>query len=99
MAAQEQALILRDTEGTYYVIPPAALAAGRVPADALPAVEEEVAGYIAYLPNPGSVPVLPDYGYSYSYGPNGYSYAYWYTLPRVPAPGPVWPVTPDLHAQ
>lgn len=85
----EQALVLRAVDGTYYVVPPAVLEANRVPAEQQPAlqqaVESEVSGYIAYLPNPGST---PSYGYGYSYGPNGYSYNYWYTLPGLPTPGP-----------
>ena len=89
----EQALILRDVAGSYYVIPPAVLEANRVPADQQQALREtldgEVSGYIAYLNGPGGTPLTP--GYGYSYGPNGYSYDYWYTLPGLPAPGPVRP--------
>lgn len=92
MATEEQALILRNTEGQFYVIPPAVLAARRVPAEQQPAGADEVAGYIAYLPSPGSTPVTPSYGYgySYSYGPEGYRYSYasWHTLPSPPTPGP-----------
>jgi len=102
----QQALILRDVEGTYYVVPPAVMEANRVPAgqQALQAAADvEVSGYIAYLPNPGSAPSMPSYsyGYSYSYGPDGlsYSYGYAYTLPGLPAPGPratpLGPVVPN----
>ncbi len=94
----QQALVLRDVEGSYYVIPPAVLEANRVPAEQ-EAPGEDVAGYIAYLPNPGGAPSLPSYGYSYSYGPSGYSYAYWYTVPSLPSPGPrvtpLGPVVPN----
>ncbi len=74
MAAQEQALIIRDVEGTYYVIPPAVLAASRVPADALPARDEEVAGYIAYVNNPNNTPAMVYYG----------PYQPWLPLPYPP---------------
>ena len=91
----EQALILRDVAGSYYVIPPAVLEANRAPADQQQALQEtldgEVSGYIAYLTTPDRAPVTPGYGYNYSYGPNGYSYGYWYTLPGLPAPGPFRP--------
>ncbi len=94
----QQALVLRDVEGTYFVIPPAALEANRVLAE-----HEEVSGYIAYLPTPGGAPSMPSYsyGYWYSYGPGGYSYGYdySYTLPGLPAPGPrvtpLGPVVPN----
>jgi hypothetical protein len=90
MAIEEQALILRDREGQFYVIPQAVLAARRVPAEQQATGMDEVAGYIASLgpASPGSPPITPSYGYSYSYGPAGFSYAYWYTLPSPPAPGP-----------
>ena len=96
----EQALVIRDTEGTYYVSPPAVLEANRVPAEqqALQAAAaEEVSGYIAYLTGPGGMPSY-SYGYSYSYGPDGYSYSYGYayTLPGMPAPGPRVTPTPGI---
>ena len=95
MAAQEQALILRDTEGTYYLIPPAELAANRVPADALPALAaalgEEVTGYIAYLNDPNNTPLMINYGprtnlFPLPYGPLPLPYP-----PVPPAPGPLGP--------
>jgi len=95
MAAQEQALILRDSEGSYYLIPPAVLAANRVPAEALPALAaalgEEVSGYIAYVNNPNNTPLMIQYGpvrnpFPLPYGPLPLPYP-----PVPPTPGPLAP--------
>lgn len=91
MAAQEQALILRDTEGTYYVIPPAVLAANRVPAEQQAqlsaALDEEVAGYIALITHPNTTPLMINYG----------PYPYPFPLPLPPVPPASGPLAPPPH--
>jgi hypothetical protein len=87
MSTENQALILRDREGNYYVIAPAELEAARVPADQQQALEQaladEVSGYIDNMiltrPWPYPVTVLP-------YPPVALPYP-----PFPPTPGPVLP--------
>jgi hypothetical protein len=54
-----QVVILRDTEGTFYLLAPAVLEAGRVPADKQQALQAalsgEVSGYLFSLSFPSQV--------------------------------------------
>ncbi len=93
MAAQDQALIIRDSEGNYYVIPPAVLAASRVPADALPEREEEVAGYIAYVNNPAYIANPNNTPAMVYYGP----YQPWLPLPYPPVSPTPGHLQPPSH--
>jgi uncharacterized protein YbjQ (UPF0145 family) len=47
MAMQNQALILRDQQGTFYVIPAEAVEAGRVPADKQQALQDALSGEVS----------------------------------------------------
>jgi hypothetical protein len=47
MPTQNQALILRDQQGTFYVIPPEAVEAGRVPADKQQALQQALSGEVS----------------------------------------------------